>query len=110
MDVLFIYTQQAFVAVGGGFGGGFANIRSQINSAVAATNNAYLQSNANLRINVAGIEAAPAGLQDSCIPPAAICQSPEYGQAILLDLDNLQATAIVSARRDATSADIVVMY
>ena len=109
VDVLFIYTQQAFVAVGGGFGGGFANIRSQINSAVAATNNAYLQSNANLRINVAGIEAAPAGLQDSCIPPAAICQSAQYGEAITQDLNNVLGNSTISARRNETSADMVVL-
>ena len=109
VDVLFMYTPQAFTAVGGGFGGGLANIRSQINSAVAATNNALLQSDANMRINVAGIEAAPAGLQDSCIPPAAICQSPTYGEAILQDLANTQDSAAIAARRNAVLADTVVM-
>ena len=109
VDVLFMYTPQAFFAVGGGFGGGLANIRSQINSAVAATNNAYLQSDANMRINVVGIEAVPAGIQDSCIPPAAICQSPIYGEAILQDLSNTQDSAAIAARRNAVLADAVVL-
>ena len=109
VDVLFMYTPQAFAAVGGGFGGGLANIRSQINSAVAATNNAYLQSDANMRINVAAIEAVPGTQQDTCIPPAPICQSAQYGQAISLDLTNTESNAAISARRNALSADTVVL-
>ena len=108
VDVLFMYTPQAFAAVGGGFGG-LVNIRSQINSAVAATNNALLQSDANMRINVAGIEAVPGTQQDTCVPPAAICQSPQYGQAILLDLTNTESNAAIATRRNELSADTVVL-
>ena len=108
VDVLFMYTPQAFEAVGGSVDG-LANIRSQINSAVAATNNAYLQSDANMRINVAGIEAVPGTQQDTCVPPALICQSPQYGQAVLLDLANTESNVAIATRRDELSADIVVL-
>jgi hypothetical protein len=109
IDVLFVYTPQAIEAVGGAAGNGLINLTSQINSAVAVTNNAFRQSNANTRINVAAIEAAPAGINDTCIPPAPICQSPTYGEAINIDLDTIQQNAIVAARRNAVRADTVVL-
>ena len=107
VDVLFLYTPQAVAGVGGGFF--LNNLLSQIRGAVAATNNAYVGSSANVQMNVAGIEAVPSGIIDTCIPPAAICASPNYGEAISQDLQTLTDNAAVTARRNALRADIVVM-
>lgn len=106
VDVLYVYTPQALAGVGSG---GINALRSQIFSAVAATNNAYLQSNANITIRTAGIEAVPGGIIDSCIPPDPICQSENYGEAISRDLNSVRLNSSVSARRNALSADIVVL-
>ncbi len=107
VDVLFLYTPQAVSGVGGGFF--LANLLSQIRGAVAATNDAYVGSNANVQINVAAIEAVPSGIVDACIPPAAICTSEDYGEAISQDLQTLTDSVAVAVRRNAVRADIVVM-
>lgn len=105
IDVLYLYTPQALAGVSGSVN----SLRSQIFSAVAATNNAYTQSNANIILRTVAIEAVPGGITDSCIPPDPICQSPSYGQAITQDLNKVSTDPMVLARRNLRSADIVVL-
>jgi hypothetical protein len=87
IDILVLYTQAAADAVGA------IGMINTINSAVAVSNNALIQSNANVRFRVVAIALAPGGLIDS--------------GSIEQDLISLEASAAVANLRDDNSADLV---